>query len=100
MQPLPFSISPKIRQSFVYAFKKCIKDFFFEGYQVENELPKVLLYLFTLMLMKGAPQFVVEDYLHGWLLGVNKGAMVEKLETICKSPYIFLTHVEGAINEL
>jgi hypothetical protein len=38
------------------------------------------------MFTKGAPQIVVEDYLHGWLLGVNKDAMVEKLETICKSP--------------
>jgi hypothetical protein len=49
--------------------------------------------------MKGTPQFVVHVYLHGWFLGVRKGAMVEKLETICKSPYMFLTHVESAINE-
>jgi hypothetical protein len=47
MQPLPFSISKKIRQSFVYAFKKCIKEKEVEGYQVQNELPKVLVYLFT-----------------------------------------------------
>jgi hypothetical protein len=100
MQPLPFSISHKIGQSFIYAFLKCIKEREVKGYQVENELPKVLVYLFTLMFIGGTPQFVVGDYLHGWLLGVSKGAMVEKLETICKSPYTFLTHVEGAINEL
>jgi hypothetical protein len=79
IQPLPFSISHKIGQSFSYAFKKCIKEKEVEGYQVENELSKVLVYLFTLMFMRGAPQFVVEDYLCGWLLGVSKGAMVEKL---------------------
>jgi hypothetical protein len=50
--------------------------------------------------MKGTPQFVVGNYLHGWFLGVTKGAMVEKPKTICKSPCMFLTHVEGAINEL
>ncbi len=56
--------------------------------------------LFTLMLMKGTPQFVAKDYLHGWLLGLSKGAIVENPETICKSSCMFLTHVESAINEL
>jgi hypothetical protein len=44
---------------------------------VENELLKIIVDLFTLMLMKGTPQFVAKDYLHGWLLGVSKGVMVE-----------------------
>jgi hypothetical protein len=44
---------------------------------VENKLPKIFVDLFTLMLMKGTPQFVAKDYLHGWLLGVSKGTMVE-----------------------
>jgi len=42
----------------------------------------------------------VEDYVHGWFLGISKGAMVKKLEIIHKSPYMLLTYVEGAINEL
>ncbi len=67
---------------------------------MENELPKMFVDLFTLILMKGAPQFVAKDYLHGWLLGANKGAMVENPKTICKSSCMFLTHVESAINEL
>ncbi len=67
---------------------------------MENELPKMFVDLFTLMLMKGAPQFVAKDYLHGWLLGLSKGAMIENLETICKSSCMFLTHVESAINKL
>jgi hypothetical protein len=42
----------------------------------------------------------MEHYIHGWFLGISKGAMVKKLETIDKSSYMFLTYVEGAINEL
>lgn len=66
---------------------------------MDNE-PKMFVDLFTLMFMKGAPQFVAKDYLHGCLLGVNKGAMVENPETIRKSSCMFLTRVESAINEL
>jgi len=55
MQPLPFLVSHKIGQPFDYAFLKCIKERKVEGYQVENELPKALVGLFTLTFMRGAP---------------------------------------------
>jgi len=55
MQPLPFFISHRTWQYFVYEFLKCIKEGEIERYKMENELPKMMVDLFRLMFMRGAP---------------------------------------------
>jgi hypothetical protein len=71
-----------------------------QRYQMESEVSKILVDLSTLMFMRLRTTICCKRLFVKVAFRHKQGYMVEKPKTIHRSPPMFLTHLEGTINEL
>jgi hypothetical protein len=72
------------------------------GSKISNgkEVSKILVDFSTLMFMKLHTSICCRRLFAKVAFGHKQGYMVEKPKIIHRSPFVFLTHLEGAINKL